>query len=387
MLHEFAQVLDRLLPAVEDAAQVHLIKDASLDLSGELNKANADDVERLLIEYFDHATLLNRQRGGYFTSYVPLVEDNDAFRDMDLQFYCRFLAAANLPSPGLSDQLHDHYKRVQDFANEHSAETGTCRYRFGDDLRSSMLRQGTPHLYNKTAPLLVIVGKDITLHSYLRGKTFFEDNGQASSLTADYLRRLTRLDPSVTSGAATHALNTAAFPFVDLWQWLRHRQLPEAAAFLRQYFAIVRSLIAVSFSRKVNELTKANFMHQFGAKFASFIATAGELSLQYYETDESGQLDPDSAFINIPHIHPGYDKYGPTNVVLRRVLDLTWHKTFLVASIAMDKIDQLITKGLPMPSRAEFCQEVIDSVEKLSKDKKYQPFFANLDQAKTQLLN
>lgn len=53
VLHEFAQVIDRLFPAVADAAQVHLLKDASLDLAGDANRTNADDVERFLIEYFD----------------------------------------------------------------------------------------------------------------------------------------------------------------------------------------------------------------------------------------------------------------------------------------------------------------------------------------------
>lgn len=317
-----------------------------------------------MIEYLDHATLLNRQRGGYFTDYVPLFDDVAAFKDMRPRFYHRFLNGSTMATANMHSELTHHFEDVQTFANEHSAETGTSRYCFEDELRESALREGLPHIYNKSAVLMVVVGKDNTLHSYLRRTTFWEDNGQASSLTADYLRRLTRVDYDGPS--STGHLNTAAFPFVNLWQWLWHRTPSEAAFFLREYFRIVQPIIAVSLSRQVNELTKANFMHQFGTRLKSFITSVGDLSIQYHEIDEFGQPNPESAFINIPHIHPGFDKYGSTNPALRRVLDLSWHKTFLVASIAMDKIDQLVATGKQMPSRAIFCESVLAQVEKLS---------------------
>ncbi len=49
------------MPAVADTAEVHKIVDAMLSVT---SHDTADDVERVLIEYIGHSTLLNRQPGG-----------------------------------------------------------------------------------------------------------------------------------------------------------------------------------------------------------------------------------------------------------------------------------------------------------------------------------
>lgn len=253
---------------------------------------------------------------------MPLTDDIDAFKHMSVNVYCRFLNESRMTPSDKYSHLSDHFDSVKNFANQNPAETGTCRYRFEDDLRSSTLRQAKPCVYNKTATLMVLVDKDITLGSYFGGKTFFEDGGQASNLTAGYLRRPIRLDPAATGFGSALPLVTEVFPVVNLWQWLRRNKLQEATNFLREYFTIVRPIMSVSFSTVVNEITKADVNHHC-RKQGPLVAAAYDLSVQYYGFDHSGEPDPESAFINIVHIHPGCDNYRPTNHKLARVLDLT----------------------------------------------------------------
>ncbi|KAF2774440.1 hypothetical protein EJ03DRAFT_6741 [Teratosphaeria nubilosa] len=67
IMHEFMQVVDRLLPHVADASQCHMLKGGSLTMAKDLAKTTVGDIERFVIEYLDHATLLNRQRAAILT--------------------------------------------------------------------------------------------------------------------------------------------------------------------------------------------------------------------------------------------------------------------------------------------------------------------------------
>lgn len=67
LLSHFQQCLESLYPDVAAAATANWIKSASLEF---LNRYNPADVERLLIQFFDHSTLLNRQLGGKYTAYA-----------------------------------------------------------------------------------------------------------------------------------------------------------------------------------------------------------------------------------------------------------------------------------------------------------------------------
>lgn len=92
ILHDFIRAVEILYPEIGAAAEVHLLKPASVDLirtaSREVvSRYNADDVERVLIEFFDHATLLNRQRGGFYAGYVPRADDIDTFQALETTFY------------------------------------------------------------------------------------------------------------------------------------------------------------------------------------------------------------------------------------------------------------------------------------------------------------
>ena len=110
-----------------DSCTANLIKPASLCF---LAQYNADDVERGLIEFFDHDTLLNRQIGGKLSAYVPSSADDHLFQAMETRFYQSYRRGARLPEDEMHEQLVAHFEHMQDFANSNPAITGTCRHKF-----------------------------------------------------------------------------------------------------------------------------------------------------------------------------------------------------------------------------------------------------------------
>jgi hypothetical protein len=119
--------------------------------------------------------------------------------------------------------------------------------------------------------------------------------------------------------------------------------------------------------------------------FASIVAKP---SIQYYDVDDdTGVADEDSAFINIPHIHPGRDKYGPQDLRLRRVLDLTMQYTFLIGHVALEVVDELMQVDTEAPNRKEVCEQVLGRVDALCRDSPpHKRFYENLQQARNDLI-
>jgi hypothetical protein len=158
VLAEFITAVEFLYPEVVEAAEVYLIKDASLDF---LAQVNADDVERMLIQFFGHGSLLNRQRGGFYSTYVPSADDTNAFTNLNTRLYGRFRDDLRLPGHGVQHGVAAHFGAVQEYANGNPADTGTFAHPFSDELRDSMARQGTPMQFADFGTLLVFIGKDI----------------------------------------------------------------------------------------------------------------------------------------------------------------------------------------------------------------------------------
>lgn len=385
--HEFVQVLDRLYPAVMDAAETHMIKGASLSLTKDLSESNEDDVERFLIELFDHATLLNRQRGGYFTSYIPSTKDVDAYRATKVKFYHRLIDNSSMTPPDMKTDIDEHFRQVQSFANENPDETGTDRNFYSDDLCESTIREALPQQYRKTATVLIIVGKDITYRDYKRGKTFFEGRSQASNLARDFLTGHIKLENAMHRRNLPSYSNfdSTVFPFANLWPWLKHKGKGTAAEYLAEYFRIAQPIVAATWSREVNELTMANFVHEGGIRADSFLNEIGEPKLRYYEVLEDGTVMEDTGFINIPHYHHGNDKYTSNNQALRRVMDLTWQMTEIICSVAMDVLDEYLNNNEELPPRGQLCTGIIKRFHRLQADPKYTAVFQNFQEAKNQL--
>jgi hypothetical protein len=65
----------QLLLDVAANVEILQIKEASLRLGGDTGVYNTDDAERVLIETFRNNTLLNRPQRGFYTDYIPNIQD------------------------------------------------------------------------------------------------------------------------------------------------------------------------------------------------------------------------------------------------------------------------------------------------------------------------
>lgn len=222
VMEEVQRAIEMLLPDVSDACEVFHITAASVDPLEDWGQAIADSTERLLIAAFDHPTLLNRQRGGLYMSYVSPQVDVTNFERLNTRFYNHFLQHANLPSSQLSLKVAKHFNAIQEYANAHPAETGTFAHPFTDGLKDAMREQATPSQY-RGHTLVVFFGKDITLEDYLGEKLFIKGKSRAGLLTRDFLCRLAATE-EINHGQYWEdgAFNPFFFTFFDLWCWLKH---------------------------------------------------------------------------------------------------------------------------------------------------------------------
>ncbi|KAF7195293.1 hypothetical protein HII31_03499 [Pseudocercospora fuligena] len=387
---EFQTVIERLYPHIADAVEVHLIEDASLsiDPDEELSRSNLDRRERCTVEFFDHATLLNRQHGGIFAEFVPNEVDVDIFDKLDVRFYFRYQKNAYLPDQEARSSIMDRFRRLQVFANSNAA-TGTSRHYFADKLRDGIARESMPYRYRGEAPILAIVGKDITLSQYVGGLGFFEAKSRAATLTFEIIHGLASREKEFTQGEqswSSLSFQTELFPFVDLWTWLWHNCEPEAREFLREYVATSQPLITASLSKEVNNVTRANFVHNTGVKSKQFIDDLGLPTIQFSDSNTTTtQYDENSAFINVPHWHPGADKYTSYQQEVRRVLNLTWQATQLYGSMMMDIVDSFLDKNEPLPSRQKLCEIFMERYNQAQTDDTSKEFFSNFTEAKRDL--
>ena len=70
-----------------------------------------------------------------------------------------------------------------------------------------------------------------------------------------------------------------------------------------------------------------------------------------------------TAFIQIPHIHPGRDKYGGQPESLRRTFIFTWMATLVINCYMMEAIDKLGNSD-ELSRREELCRVVVNRFEK-----------------------
>ncbi|KAK9417713.1 hypothetical protein SUNI508_01470 [Seiridium unicorne] len=367
VLADFHSALGTLFPDVSQSAKVHMIKDATIDWKKCVH--NADDVERVLIEYFESSSLLNRQRGGWFPTYVPSIRDASAFESLQSNFYRRALDSVRGPPTQIKVQLAELFARLYDVANALPQDTGADKHPFTLNLKDSLLRQATPRVNCKFGTLMVWLGKDITLQDYMLEVGFLDGESRAASLAKIMLEHLARSELSSLgySDEWYGRFDSEIFCFYDLWPWIKHEDLIVVVDLLREFLSITRPLIVNTFSRPVNHIIRANLVHQMGLPQGAFTDHVGELTIQYYDppdwtVSENASPDPNTAFINIPHIHPGRDKYGSQEVELRRVIFMTMQLSFLVGSIALDVNEQQATSPYT-PTRLALCQLVLQKVK------------------------
>jgi hypothetical protein len=389
VLLEFVAAVEQLFPEVAAAAQVHLVKQASIEEDFGASFL-AEDIERVLIEFFGHRSLLNRARGGYYVSFVPFSEDTTFFERLQTRFYSQFTAEARLvgSNPQMAVALADHFEEVQTYANSNPSLTGTVQHPFTDGVREAARLSGEPMLYRNTT-ILLLLGKDITYEQYLGETTFFGGKARSGYLVRDFLSRLTDTEETNMNLGASwdpRAFSPHHVAFVDFWSWLWHSRtsLDAAVRFARQYLSIVRPLVVATCSRPITSIVRANFESEIGMPFGlSLSSVVGEITIQYYGPDG----DENSAFLAIPHIHPGFEKYvgSSLNQTILRFMDLTWQMTLHLADEARKLLDEDYANGITRSRKAQ-CTEILRRINNLrASDPAMRAFMDNFRKVRNEL--
>lgn len=144
--------------------------------------------------------------------------------------------------------------------------------------------------------------------------------------------------------------------------------------FLTRYMNIVRPLLAVSYGQPVTSIAQAGFTHSSDASMSGmdpFIDNVAKPSIQFYHHAQlSDQPREECAFINIPHIDPGVDKYGTPGVRLRRLLEIAMQETFVLVDLTMKILVQHAQDETPL-SRLDLCKEILSEHASLKHNAEY----------------
>ncbi|THW15587.1 hypothetical protein D6D23_08903 [Aureobasidium pullulans] len=321
-------VLLEFLAAVEQlfpevAAAVELHLVKQASVDGFESSSIAEEIKRVLIEYLGHPSLLNRPQGGDYVSFVPFYDDVDPFRKLHTRYFTGFLSGAS----------------------------------------------------------------DVAINP--RMTTALSDHFEEIQAFSNSYPSHTGTEEINTSPGASwnpEAFNTHHVAFADFWPWLWHSRttLIDAVRFTQQYLSIVRPLIVATWSRPVTSIVRANFQNEGGMTHGlSLLEVVGEITIQYH----GSQDDDDSAFLAIPHIHPGFEKYVDASLhqILLRFMDLTWQMTIHLADQARKLLDEDHAQKITRTRKAH-CMEIIERIEhQRASDPDMRAFMQNFRQASEDL--
>jgi hypothetical protein len=385
ILGETCRAIETIHPHVIRNAKVYLLPDATI--SPEAGR-KVDDTERLLIELFHHPSLLNRLRGGLRSGYVPTQDEVDEFTALKADVWQTFKSGAEMIPDDMQDNLIAHFEKVQEYANNYPAETGTEMHPFTDGARQTAFMEGRPSQFQGTT-VLAFLGKDITVTEFTKAQSFWQGGSQAGELTKGILQRIADAETDSHGRGYRRIIQDqlSLWCFANLWPWLWHKNQAQAMFFLCDYLNIIRPLIVVSYSRPVNSVTRANFQHDGGVRMGGtspFTEIVGVPSIQFYDhKDHDSETHEECAYINIPHNDPGRDKYGQQDVRLRRLLEITMQETFVIVDLALKALNKHAADETP-PTRLDLCKEILDERASLNGTSEYKTFSDSLVKARAQ---
>ncbi|KAI8587304.1 hypothetical protein BDZ88DRAFT_247296 [Geranomyces variabilis] len=358
LLPEFCTALNKFAPDVYEDVKVYEVHRARLQEHAADHIR--DNRERALISFFGLPTLLNRQPGGFFASYVPSLTDQGLLESLGTTLFATFRTAASGVATTTTDstQLEQRWgTQLKDWVLAHPTVLGTFAAHFESRFDAVTLPQSLVTRINGHV-IAVLVGKDVTIEEYFANKRFLQGTSRAGHLTTNFLDRL-RATEEFTFAAGWHHLSRALqplFPFVDLYPWPgrpSHEATTACLDITSTYLQTVCPIIVVTFSAHVASCARANFLHEWGLSSPDFLNAVGMPTIQHCAGRawlESSALGPPngSLLLMIPHVHPGVDKYARQPAVLRQVLDLTWQLTLYAMNYAL----QLVLSGTVVAASA-----------------------------------
>jgi hypothetical protein len=153
--------------------------------------------------------------------------------------------------------------KVETYALEHPVETRTNVYPLTESYVKDVIKTQAMPATIKGMSLLVLFGKDITLEDFVGENTFLSGNSRAGKMTIDMLARIHQFEHNFAQAQCLPFVD-GQFPFVDMYPWMGHLATESALDVVREYFAVTRPRIMVTFSQKVSSWVASKFVHRYG---------------------------------------------------------------------------------------------------------------------------
>ncbi|KAJ3172133.1 hypothetical protein HDU88_006947 [Geranomyces variabilis] len=276
LLPEFCTALNKFAPDVYENVKVYEVHRARLQEHAADHIR--DNRERALISFFGLPTLLNRQPGGFFASYVPSLTDQGLFESLGTTLFAAFRMAASGVTTTTTDSIQLQQRwgtQLKDWVLAHPTVLGTFAAHFESHFDAVILPQSLVTRINGHV-IAVLVGKDVTIEDYFGNKRFLQGTSRAGHLTTNFLDRL-RATEEFTFAAGWHHLSKAhqpLFPFVDLYNWPgrpSHESTTACLDITSTYLQTVCPIIVVTFSAHVASCARGNFLHEWGLSSPDFL--------------------------------------------------------------------------------------------------------------------
>ncbi|CZR61687.1 uncharacterized protein PAC_11584 [Phialocephala subalpina] len=199
----FVDSLATLYPAVLESCRVFTFRQAISaplqayengsisNLVWPIDWSHTDLREQILIALFDRRTLLNRQPGGWCSSYLPSVEDCTRFQRLQTSVFRTLEDTDHIRSA--SDEMvagiQTWIAKVKRFAHKHPKELGTDLYPITDIHETAYTRQAVP-MNVKGHVLLGMSGDAVPLSGILVPIPFWRQRARTVQILGDDLSRL-----------------------------------------------------------------------------------------------------------------------------------------------------------------------------------------------------
>ena len=266
VLGAFLQAITNQYPDVLQNSQVSEILGATIPSLPPIHAEIRDDRERVLIALFDRNVSLNQQGGGYYPSYTPKESDHRLFAKLNTKFFDTFARMVDTDPLDRYEVRHnvtEWVRKVERFALQNPIETRTHVFPLTETYLEDVVKRQAMPATIKGKPLLVVLGKDITLEDFKGENTFLSGNSRSGKLTSDMLARVHQFENQFGQPHLQPFVE-GQFPFIDVYPFIGQLATEGCVELAREYFADTMPRIVVTLSQKVSSWVASNFVHGRG---------------------------------------------------------------------------------------------------------------------------
>ncbi|KAI8060519.1 hypothetical protein BC940DRAFT_323200 [Gongronella butleri] len=407
LMGHFLNVIANLAPGDAQGVQFNVyVLPIAVQYTG-ANQHQIDAYEQATIAYFGLNKLLNRQPGGFMQYYAPSAEEVHAHRGLYPTQLHRYILSHSRGVPdGVISRLalwNQNLRNTMDDDAEIFHLMDGIQRQQGTNYLDMAFDQAVPSFTVVDRVLVCAIADAIPIEGVRTATPFFTHGSRAGHVATDSFNRAFNNfhdddDPSPylneDNMESTYREPRSVVPFLDLHPWPSTQMRPDLAlAQITTYLQAVQPLVTVTLSKHVASAAMANFLHTTGMPINDTMLDAAGLPFVSYYPGQAWvnnaalqDLPTDYVTIVVPHIHPGYTKYGVFTDAFYRILDLTWKITCLICEIAVTVCRQLEDSELIANVNNEaICKMImleVDPKSNLPMDPRLEAAYAALVEAK-----